>query len=78
MNIYQDLSRKSGIAGYKTGPDYITVYFDSGMVYTYSYASARAYHVGRMKVLADQGFGLNSYINKNTKYAYAHKHRRAS
>ena len=39
-------------------------------MYTYSYKSAGVENVEQMKKLARQGYGLNSFINKNVKYDY--------
>lgn len=52
---------------YITGEKYITVQFKSGKytVYTYTYESAGVDAVETMKGLAQQGYGLNSYISRN-------------
>lgn len=66
-----DINGDSGVYGYETGSDYITVQFKTGRVYAYSYLSAGRVHVEAMKVLAESGNGLNSYINKYVKKLYA-------
>jgi len=50
--------------------DGITVYFKDGREYTYSELSAWKYEVDQMKELAQQGEGLNAFINKITKFSY--------
>lgn len=64
MVAYLNLNRNSGIAAYSTGPDYIVVRFKTGADYRYSYRRAGIAHVEQMKVLAQRGHGLNSYIKK--------------
>lgn len=67
METYTNLSGQSNIARYEIGGDYITVEFASGPTrfYKYTYAKPGANHVERMKELARDGQGLNSYINTN-------------
>jgi hypothetical protein len=67
MTRYSNFGGNSGVSYYEYGADYINVKFSTGKVYTYSYSSAGSYHIERMKTLADQGRGLNSYIMKNVK-----------
>ena len=63
-------SGDSGVSGYEIGFDYIRVRFGNARVYTYSYLRAGSLHVERMKVLAQRGSGLNSYINLHVKNLY--------
>jgi hypothetical protein len=68
MNSYYNVSpstgKASGVKGYEYGSDFITLYFTSGAVYSYSYASCGANHVDTMKNLADAQNGLNTYVTK--------------
>ncbi len=75
MPIYDDIDGDSGVLSYEYGSDWIIVEFERGQQrhYKYTYASAGSIHVDRMKVLANQGEGLNSYINRNVGKAYAQK-----
>lgn len=75
MPIYKDIDGDSGVLSYEYGTDWITVEFERGQQrhYKYTYASAGSIHVDRMKTLADQGEGLNSYINKNVRKSYEQK-----
>jgi hypothetical protein len=70
MTQYMDISGRSGIEGYDLFDDAITVYFKDGREYNYTELSAGKYEVDQMKQLAEQGTGLNAYINKITKFSY--------
>ena len=70
MKNYGNLYGNSSIIEYDAGKDYISVKFRDGRVYTYSYSKAGSYHVENMKKLAEQGYGLNSYIMKNVRNKY--------
>lgn len=73
MKPYKDKNRDSGIIAYDYGNDWIQVQFRDGSVYEYTYASAGQQNIEYMKSLADNGDGLNSFINKNVKFKYARK-----
>ena len=73
MEPYINLSGNSGVAAFEIMDDSITVRFKDGGKYLYTYWSAGAEHVERMKTLAANGNGLNSYINKHVKKKYASK-----
>lgn len=67
MEIYKNLSGKSEVYAYQIGADFIVIKFISNQVYSYSYQKAGKAHVEQMKILAENGIGLNSYINKKLK-----------
>ncbi|OFZ33311.1 MAG: hypothetical protein A3D92_00130 [Bacteroidetes bacterium RIFCSPHIGHO2_02_FULL_44_7] len=68
MNHYSNRGGNSNVQGYEIGDDFITIYFKkSNKPYTYSYRSASEYHIEKMKKLATEGSGLNSYIMLNVK-----------
>lgn len=69
MKIYKDINGDSGVYGYEIGTDYINVQFKDGSVYTY--LSAGRDKVEIMKVLAESGNGLNSFINRYARKLYA-------
>lgn len=73
MEIYRDIDGDSGIAAYELGSDSITVQFSTGAVYLYTYASAGTHNIERMKQLAQSGDGLNAFIMKHVRKAYARK-----
>jgi hypothetical protein len=70
MEQYKNLGGNSNIRAYSIGRDYIEVVFGGGEIYRYSYRSAGTTKVEQMKVLARQGFGLNSYIMRNARKDY--------
>lgn len=71
MEQYGNLGRDSGVKGFNTGEDFITVFFNgSSRSYRYSYRKAGRSHVEQMKALARRGEGLNAYINKYVKDLY--------
>jgi hypothetical protein len=55
--------KESGVIGYNTGDDFITVQFKNGAVYTYSYKSENKYVVEKMKALATGQMGLATFIS---------------
>ena len=68
---YKDIDGDSNIEMYEIGPDYISIkFFGTNKIYTYSYKSAGLAYVEKMKFLARNGDGLNSYINNYCKYRY--------
>lgn len=70
MEYYKNLNGNSSIIAYKTYDDKIAVKFRDGKTYTYSYYKAGKEHVDNMKILANNGCGLNSYIMRHVKYKY--------
>lgn len=70
MEAYKNLYGNSSIVAFDIGNDYISVKFSDGKIYRYSYKSAGTDKVERMKLLAKQGSGLNSYIMRFAKYDY--------
>ena len=70
MQRYKNLGGNSNVIAYLKGKDYIDVQFGTGKIYRYSYRSAGASKVEQMKILADQGRGLNSYIMRYARNDY--------
>jgi hypothetical protein len=70
MKKYKNASGNSGVSEYEIGYDWIKVRFTSGQFYKYSYNKAGRHHVEQMKILAQRGGGLTTYINKNVKDLY--------
>jgi hypothetical protein len=70
MERYRNLSSESGVTAYAIGEDYIIVEFEGGKRYKYSYRSASADAIEKMKQLAVRGTGLNGYINSYVKHLY--------
>ena len=70
MQNYKNLGGNSSVVAYSIGKDYVEVQFSTGRIYKYSYASAGVTNVEKMKTLAMQGMGLNSYIMHYVRNAY--------
>jgi hypothetical protein len=75
MEKYQNLSDLSNVVEYEIGDDYITVKFDENPAFThttykFTYESAGKGNVEKMKELAQDGWGLNSYINAKVRKLY--------
>lgn len=75
MNKYRNLGGNSGVIGYDETDDTIIVYFKDGWKYVYSNYSAGINNIITMKKYANQGMGLNSFINKYVKKNYSKKFR---
>lgn len=73
MPRYKNTSGDSGICSYEIGVDFIDVQFTDGFTYRYSYSSAGENNVEEMKLLAEAGKGLNSFINQYVKQDYSRK-----
>ena len=70
MKSYGNVSGSSGVLAYETGADWIKVKFTDGKVYKYSYTGAGMDHIEQMKVLAQRGSGLATYINRYVRNLY--------
>lgn len=81
MIPYKNLSGRSSVdkfdgkivIAYGAGKDYIRVKFNTGAIYKYTYQSAGRENVETMKILAEQGIGLNSFIKLNVDKMYETK-----
>ncbi len=73
MEHYKNLSGNSGITAFEIGPKSITLEFADGGVYLYTYRSAGRERIEKMKELAMDGRGLNTYINDVFRKGYAEK-----
>ena len=73
MESYRNLGGDSGVRAYEIGDDSIKVQFSDGSAYLYNYQSAGRSNIEEMKVLAIAGRGLNSFIMRHVKKAYAAK-----
>lgn len=71
MEKYLNKNRNSGVSHFEIHPDKIIVKFTrTKRTYTYSYSKAGVVHVNKMKILARNGSGLNSYIDINVRKSY--------
>lgn len=73
MQIYRNLGGNSNVAGFQIGHEYIVVQFKDRSSYLYTYSSTGVHEIERMKILAHQGRGLNSYISRIIRKRYARK-----
>ncbi len=73
MKRYKNIQGSSGVSGYETGDDRITIAFQPGHVYVYTYASAGKRMVEHMKALAEKGKGLSTYISRKVRDKYERK-----
>lgn len=73
MTPYADTDRDSGVEAFRYTEESIVVKFKSGTspYYEYTYASAGSSNVEQMKVLAESGDGLNSFINREVRKRYS-------
>ncbi|WP_445737353.1 hypothetical protein [Mariniflexile sp.] len=71
MERYRNSGGDSGVSSYEIGSDYIIVKFSgTARTYRYSHRKAGQIHVENLKRLAQNGSGLNSYINQFVKFKY--------
>ncbi len=70
MQRYENKGGNSNVTAYTIGLDFIDVQFGGGRIYRYSYMSAGSDKVEKMKELAKQGVGLNSYIMRYARQDY--------
>ena len=75
MQNYKNLSGTSGVLRYQIGADNIIVEFELGneKFYRYNYEVTGVANVNHMKVLAEAGQGLNTFINAEVKSSYESK-----
>ncbi len=72
MVRYANLNGDSGVSSYQIGTDYIWVGFiKTTDVYEYTYESAGEANVEMMKILAINGRGLCSFIQRNVRKSYS-------
>ena len=73
MTDYKNLSNESGVEKYEILPDGIRVQWIGGDIYYYSNSSTGPEHIAQMKLLAEKGRGLATYINQNVRENYEYK-----
>jgi len=73
MIAYKNLNNDSGVIEYEIGNGIISVKFRDGKIYDYTNSITGANNVIQMIKLAQNGSGLNSFINSYVKKLYARK-----
>jgi hypothetical protein len=73
MTPYTNSHGKSGVTAYEIRREAIVVEFGPSGRYLYDYDTTGREHVEEMKVLALEGRGLATYINKNVRSSFARK-----
>lgn len=75
MTPYRNLRSNSNVVSYETTNDSIHVVFNSGQYrnYLYNHFHPGKVEVEKMKTLAAQGYGLNSYISSTIRDNFAKK-----
>ena len=63
MKDYANLSGNSGVMQYDAEDEYVIVMFTSGNFIGYNYDDYGKQTVDKIKELAEQGFGLNRFLN---------------
>jgi hypothetical protein len=73
MENYGNAEHTSGVKAYEVGHHSIILEFTNGDKYLYTYQSAGKEVVDYMVQLAQEGKGLNSYVSRRVRAAYAEK-----
>ena len=73
MTPYGNSSGTSGVTAYEIQREAIVVEFRHGGKYLYDYDTTGREHVEEMKILALEGRGLATYINKHVRTLFAAK-----
>ena len=71
METYSDAHGNSGIRAFEIRVDSILIRFEDGHEYLYSNERPGRVHVEKMKRLAHEGQGLNTYINQHVRKRFA-------
>jgi len=73
MHLYKNLSKDSTVTRYHIAKDALTIRFTDDSVYIYSNQSATPVAISKMKILAEAGKGLGTFITANLKDRYSRK-----
>ncbi len=78
MQQYKNIGGDSHVLAYEIGDDFVRVKFLDEAIYLYTDGSADSSNIEEMKKLAQNGEGLNDFINSAVRKKYAQKeHQRA-
>jgi len=73
MKRYEDRSGRGGITGFENLSDGIILEFKYDDQYLYDYLKPGKEHVEQMKILAERGEGLTTYVNQHVRGNYRKK-----
>jgi frataxin-like iron-binding protein CyaY len=73
MKRYRTADKDTGVIAYEIAKDNITIKFKDGSVYVYTNKSAGQAAIAEMKILAEKGVGLTTYINQHVRNLYQFK-----
>lgn len=73
MKRYENRSGRGGITGYEILPDGIILEFNYKDEYLYDYSKPGREQVEQMKILAERGEGLTTYVNQHVRDNYRKK-----
>lgn len=73
MKRYENRSGRGGITGYEISPDGIILEFNYKDEYLYDYSKPGREQVEQMKILAERGEGLTTYVNQHVRDNYRKK-----
>jgi hypothetical protein len=73
MKRYRTADNDTGVIAYEIAKDSVTIKFRDGSVYIYTDKSAGPAAIAEMKILAEKGVGLTTYINQHVRNLYQFK-----
>ena len=73
MKRYENRSGHGGVTGYEILPDSIVLEFNDKDEYLYDYSKPGREQVEQMKILAERGEGLTTYVNQHVRDNYRKK-----
>ena len=73
MKKYKGISGNNGITSYKILEKGILLEFQYKDLYLYDYTKPGKKDVEQMKILAEKGMGLTTYVNQNVRDNYKEK-----
>lgn len=73
MEKYKNLGGSSSVAAYETAKDSMKIRYTTHSVYLYTNQSAGSENIRKMKILAEAGKGLSTFIDKNVKDRFSRK-----
>jgi hypothetical protein len=73
MKRYRTADKDTGVIAYEIAKNSISIKFRDGSVYVYTDKSAGPAAIAEMKILAEKGVGLTTYINQHVRNLYQFK-----